>query len=111
MRWLSNTALALAGIMAPFVAAYAALAAIIHERTARPPAMPTPNPVKAEIWRPGDLLVYVDPWFAGVLIHWLEFSFVLAAMVIAAGLCWAPVAKGKKRRLAVLSLLAGALIA
>ncbi|HXT60834.1 MAG TPA: hypothetical protein VN699_19505 [Pirellulales bacterium] len=113
-RRISNAGLALIGVAAPFFAIYGLMALLVNRRPTRPNAGPNPNPAPLSIWAPNELLVYVDPWFTGVLAHWLVFSAAVAGLFVAAILlAWPIEAGGQSTRrclLATISLLIGAVL-
>ena len=71
IRRIARGAVALAGVWLPFFAAWLLLAVLIESRQAAAPAG-SPNPAKALVptLGPGELLVYVEPYFTDVVHFW-----------------------------------------
>lgn len=67
------------------------------------------------MWAPSELLVFVDPWFGGILALWSVFSVAVAAMFVTAVFLKWPIEAtgkdGKQRLLAAISLLIGTVFA
>jgi hypothetical protein len=106
LRRLQNGAVALAGAFVPPVGAYAGLLALIAGSHAAHVPSGSPNPGRAawHLYGPSDVLVHVEPWFAGTIAFWLyPWLLVLVAFVLASALWWPT---GQPRRLPMILLLA-----
>jgi hypothetical protein len=114
-RRVSNAGLALIGVAAPFLATYGSMALLVNRQPTRPNLGPNPDSAPPSMWTPSELLVYLDPWFAGVLAYWLVVSVALAALIVTAVfLLWPIEAGGQSTRrclLAAISLLIGTVLA
>jgi len=118
MQRCQNLAIAISGILLPLLIACAIILAIEFRKTRPADDRPgrTPNPAKAPWYSmgPGDLLVGLDPWFAGTLLVWLvSWCGALSAYVIGVAMCW-PTGSTTTRaigRLIILSVVLGLLFA
>lgn len=109
-RRLQNTGIALLGVTLPLIIACGAMAAVICQRAGPRAPSANPNPQKAPVWMtlgPADLLVYVDPWWAGSLLPLLAILIPpVVAFVIAVPFVWPVGTPGHSRRLGLLVMVA-----
>ncbi len=111
---VGNCAIALAGMILPFVLAWVALFSIymMHElNRPAPEVLRTPNPERASwymVCDPFNLLVSVDPWFAGTILWWVYACLIVGgAFALVAAILW-PIGPVRKiKLLAMLSALVG----
>jgi hypothetical protein len=111
---IANVGIAWIGLVVPFFAAYGSMALMVNRRPGKPNSGPNPNAASLSKWTPGELLVFVDPWFAGVLVYWLAFCIAAAALFVAAVfLKWpiGPTGRPKRRHLLAIALLIGTVFA
>jgi hypothetical protein len=88
---IGYAAVALLGTLSPVVLAYVvALASTIRVVSGRAlESSPNPVDVTEALPGPAEMLVYLDPWWAGVAGYWLAASWVcLAAFVAVVALRW-----------------------
>ena len=72
-RRISCGAIVLLFAFVPVLLSCVTIHALLPGDDSRPSASATPNPAKvpAQMLGPADLLVAVDPWFAGTLVFWI----------------------------------------
>lgn len=118
VRRLQNFGIAFAGVAMPFFVACIAMILMIWQRETVRQESVSPNPQQAPLWMtmdPAGLLVYVDPWWAGVFLPLITIVVPpLAIYVVAVPFVWPVGSFDQSRRLRLLvalSLLLGLVFA
>ena len=94
LKRCSSCFAALVGALTPIVACWLVMLWRIERRSAIG-STNAPNPERAPAWLLGpiDVLVYVDPWFAGTIVFWL----LPGAVILAGLLLWATGMLGSRK--------------